>query len=338
MRDLLEELSQEIWGETDYSVVFTDIAEAKYNSGNYEHALIASQQSLNINPNGYYPLYLQGKIYSFKEDYPLSIYYFSKALKVKKTFYLFLQRGISKYELKNYEDAINDFKESISLNPEYTPCYYFIADCKYELKNYAGAVLDLNSAIELADKQNKNGKYFNRMDEFFADSGDDLLYGLRGQCKYEMDYYKDAIEDFNKAIKINPTNDLYLFHRAECKYELKDDKGALDDLNKLLKIYPSYLGFSFRGDVKINLEDHEGAIEDFNKAIEINPNIYIDYECRGKCKLKLKQYTNAIEDFNKAIEINSDNKKSIEFKKQCIQKLDNISDAFIKSISLKLSD
>ena len=158
MRDLLEELSEEIWGEKDYSKVFNDIARAKYNSGNYEHAIIACQQSLNINPNQYYPLYLQGLIYSFKEDYPLSIFYFSKALKVKKNFYLFLQRGISKYRLKNYEDAINDFKEAISLNPEYTPCYYYMAECKYELANYAGAVLDLNSAIKLSDKHNRMDK------------------------------------------------------------------------------------------------------------------------------------------------------------------------------------
>ena len=43
MRDLAEELSQEIWGEPDYSKVFNDIAESKYNSGNCEHAIIACQ-------------------------------------------------------------------------------------------------------------------------------------------------------------------------------------------------------------------------------------------------------------------------------------------------------
>ena len=106
MRDLFEELSEEILREQNFSKMYCDIANAKYESGNYEHAIIACQQSLQINPNGYYPLYLQGKIYYFKEDYPLSIYYFSKALKLKKTFYLFLKRGISKYELKNYEDLI----------------------------------------------------------------------------------------------------------------------------------------------------------------------------------------------------------------------------------------
>ena len=334
MRDLFEELSQEIWGKPNYSKMYCDIANSKYESGNYEHAIIACQQSLQINPDEYYALYLQGRIYSFKEDYPLSIYYFSKALKVKKTFYSFLQRGISKYELKNYEDAINDFTEAISLNPEYTPSYYFIANCKYELENYEGAVLDLNSAIQLADKHNGMGYFYNRMNQFFSHSGDDLLYGLRGQCKYEMDYFKDAIKDFNKAIEIKSTNDIHLYHRAKCKYELDDDNGALDDLNKSLKIYPSYHGFSLRADVKITLEDHEGAIEDFNKAIEINPNQYIDYEFRGQCKLNLKQYKSAIEDFDKAIEINPENEESINLRNQCIQKLDNISNAFIKSISL----
>ena len=222
MRDLFEELSQEIWGEPNYSKMYCDIANSKYESGNYEHAIIACHQSLQINPNEYYAFYLQGRIYSFKEDYPLSIYYFSKALKVKKTFYLFLQRGLSKYELENYEDAIDDFKEAISLNAKYTPSYYFMAVCKFELENFAGAVLDLNSAIKLADKQNRNGKYFNRMEEFFANSGDDLLYGLRGKCKYEMDYYKDAIEDFNKAIEINPDNKESINMKKQCIQKLDE--------------------------------------------------------------------------------------------------------------------
>ena len=342
MRDLFEELSQEIWGKPNYSKMYCDIANSKYESGNYEHAIIACHQSLQINPNEYYAFYLQGRIYSFKEDYLLSIYYFSKALKVKKTFYLFLQRGLSKYELENYEDAIDDFKEAISLNPQYTPSYYFIAKCKYELENFAGAVLDLNNAIKLVDKQNSNGKYFNRMEEFFANSGDDLLYGLRGQCKYEMDYYKDAIQDFNEAIEIKSSNDkpndLHLYRRAQCKFELEDNKGALDDLNQSLKLCPGSYAFCLRAEIKIDIKDYQGAIEDFNKAIKINPNFFGYYQYRGECKLNLKQYKGAIEDFNKAIEINPDNKESMNFKKQCIQKLDSISDAFIKSISLKLSD
>ena len=201
MRDLAEELSQEIWGEPDYSKVFNDIAESKYNSGNYEHAIIACQQSLNINPNRYYPLYLQGLIYSFKEDYPLSIYYFSKALKVKKNFYLFLQRGISKSKLKNYEDAINDFKEAISLNPEYTPSYYFMADCKYELENYQVCFDQICYWVIRKHKEMiiSTTGWMNSLQTLEM-----ILYELRALCKYEMDYFKDAIEDFNEAIEIKP--------------------------------------------------------------------------------------------------------------------------------------
>ena len=337
MSAFLEELSEEILREQNFSKMYCDIANAKYESGNYEHAIIACQQSLQINPNQYFPLFLQGQIYSFKNDYPLSIFYFSKALKVKKTFNLFLQRGISKFKLNDYKDALNDFKEAISLNPEYTPSYYFMADCKYELENYASAVLDLNFAIGLSDKQNRIDKSLNKMDEFFAHSGDDLLYELRALCKYEMDYFKDAIEDFNEAIEIKPTDDLCLYHRAQCKYELEDNKGALFDLDNSLKLDPSYYGFCLRGDVKIKLEDYRGAIEDFNKAIEINPNFYLDYQSRGECKLNLKQYKGAIEDFNKAIEINPENEESIKLRKQCMQKLDDISDAFINSLLLKLN-
>ena len=336
MRDLLEELSQEIWGEPNYSDMYSDIANAKCNKGNYEHAIVACQQSLQINPNGYYPLYLQGKIYYSKEDYPLSIYYFSKALKLKKTFYLFLKRGISKYELKNYEDAIDDFKEAILLNAEYTPSYYYIAKCKYALENYAGAIDDLNSAIKLSDKHNRIDESFNRMNIFFHNSGDDLLYSLRGQCKYEMDHYKNAIEDFNKAIEIN-SHPLDFFYRAECKYELDDYEGALYDINKSLKLSPKKeYALDLRAYIKFEIEDNQGAIEDLNELIELTTDNDEYYAIRGKCKLNQKQYKGAIEDFNKAIDINSENKESINLRNQCIQKLDNISDALIQSLSLKI--
>ena len=39
-----------------------------------------------------------------------------------------------------------------------------------------------------------------------------------------MDYFKDAIEDFNEAIEIKPADDLCLYHRAKCKFELEDNK------------------------------------------------------------------------------------------------------------------
>ena len=70
MSAFLEELSEEILREQNFSKMYCDIANAKYESGNYEHAIIACQQSLQINPNQYFPLFLQGQIYSFKNDYP----------------------------------------------------------------------------------------------------------------------------------------------------------------------------------------------------------------------------------------------------------------------------
>ena len=95
------------------------------------------------------------------------------------------------------------------------------------MENYAGAVLDLNCGIGLSDKHKEMGYFYNRMDEFFANSGDDLLYGLRGQCKYEMDYFKDAIEDFNKAIEINPENEESINLRNQCIQKLDNISDAL---------------------------------------------------------------------------------------------------------------
>ena len=51
-------------------------------------------------------------------------------------------------------------------------------------------------------------------------------------------------------------------------------QGALDDYNKAIEINPQYAkAFNNRGIAKHDLGDKQGALEDYNKAIELNPAI-----------------------------------------------------------------
>ena len=68
------------------------------------------------------------------------------------------------------------------------------------------------------------------------------------------------------------------------KYDL-EIKGAIEDFNKAIEINPQYAeAFNNRGIVKYNLGDKQGAIKDYNKAIEINPQYADAFNNRGQCK------------------------------------------------------
>ena len=95
------------------------------------------------------------------------------------------------------------------------------------------------------------------------------------------------------------------------KVNLQDYRGAISDCNKAIEIEPNYaLAYNNRGKVKYKLQDYRGAISDYNKAIVINPNYALAYENRGLAKFYTKDFTSAIDDFTTAININPNDKEA----------------------------
>ena len=59
---------------------------------------------------------------------------------------IYYLRGVNKYLLNEYDDAIADFDKAIELNPNHTDAYLKRARAKKETKNYLGALRDYNHA------------------------------------------------------------------------------------------------------------------------------------------------------------------------------------------------
>ena len=118
--------------------------------------------------------------------------------------------------------------------------------------NMNNAIIYLNDAIEI-------------------DPNDARFYISRGTFR-END--KDSIEDYTKAIEIDPDNVFAYRLRADSKCKLGDYQGAIDDYTKAIKIDPNnaYL-YNYRAESKGKLGDNEGADEDDRKAEKLK-NIF----------------------------------------------------------------
>ena len=68
-------------------------------------------------------------------------------------------RGIVRYDLKDYTSAILDYDKAIELSPKDGDAYFNRGLCKYMLKDYKGAISNLKKAIKL--KQKNDIDYFN---------------------------------------------------------------------------------------------------------------------------------------------------------------------------------
>ncbi len=95
-------------------------------------------------------------------------------------------------------------------------------------------------------------------------------YSNRGNSKVELEDYRGAIQDYNKAIKINPNYAEPYSNRGNSKGELEDYGGAIQDYNKAIKINPNYAkAYITRGNAKYILGDKESACSDWAKAAKL---------------------------------------------------------------------
>ena len=127
--------------------------------------------------------------------------------------------------------------------------------------------------MEECKKGNINNSIIYLNEAIEIDPYDARFYISRGTFK-GTESHEDAIEDYTKAIEIEPNNVFAYRLRGDSKRKLGDYQGAINDYSKAIEIYPNkaYL-YNYRAESKRKLGDKEGADEDDRKAEKLK-NIF----------------------------------------------------------------
>ena len=127
----------------------------------------------------------------------------------------------------------------------------------------------------------------------------------RGVAYAQGDDYDRAIEDYTKAMELNP-NLAEAHHNRGVTYGKKEEYDlAIGDFNRAIELNPNLAeAYYNRGGAYVRIGNYEYAITDCTKAIELNPNDAEAYNNRGVAHSKKEEYDRAIEDFDEAIEMN----------------------------------
>jgi tetratricopeptide (TPR) repeat protein len=129
----------------------------------------------------------------------------------------------------------------------------------------------------------------------------------KGQVKQADSDNDGAIADYNRAIKLDPTNVEAYIGRGGAKQAKGDNEGAIVDYNRAIKLDPTNANaYTGRGDAKQAKGDNDGAIVDYNRAIEVDPINANAYNGRGNTKQTKGDNGGAIADYSRAIELNPD--------------------------------
>ena len=126
----------------------------------------------------------------------------------------------------------------------------------------------------------------------------ELMKLVMEECK--KGNINNSIIYLNEAIEIKPNDARFYISRGTFR-GTKNYAHAIEDYTKAIEIEPnSVFAYRLRGDSKSKLGDYQGAIDDYTKAIEIDPDDDVYYESRADVKRQSGDNEGADEDDRKA--------------------------------------
>ncbi|HEX7414516.1 MAG TPA: tetratricopeptide repeat protein [Bacteroidia bacterium] len=138
--------------------------------------------------------------------------------------------------------------------------------------------------------------------EVFAQTAEE--YCKSGAKKVDLKEYKEAIEDYTKAIELKPKHADGYNGRGLTLSKIENYKAAIQDFNKVIELSPKDIkAYHDRGTAKAKLGDNKGAVQDFTKVIELDPKHSDAYFDRGNAKAKLGDIKGSCLDWTKASEL-----------------------------------
>ncbi len=131
-----------------------------------------------------------------------------------------------------------------------------------------------------------------------------LEYNNQGDTKYEKSDYKGALEDYSKAIKLDPKYAQAYFNRGMAKENLNDNDGAINDYTTAIKL-DSATYQAVAQEFIDSLREYKATMNRYDETVKLDPDNAKNYADRAFYRFERKQdYAGAIADYNKAIELN----------------------------------
>ncbi|MDR0313610.1 MAG: tetratricopeptide repeat protein [Treponema sp.] len=190
------------------------MADAYISRGNAYSCKLDFENALNdyltgAQKNAFYRHYAQGYARYLDGDYQTAINEFTEAISLKSNlFAAYNDRGLAYANSGNQDLAIADFSEAININPNFALAYNNRGNAYLKKGNYDKAIQDYTKAIELYP-----GMVFS--------------YSGRGLANYWTKNYDKAIEDYNKALAITP-NDHSLYTLRGDAYSARGQRNLAD--------------------------------------------------------------------------------------------------------------
>ena len=197
--------------------------------------------------------------------------------------------GDTYFQKKDYRNAVNKYAEAIMMEPEYSYARFWKGYAHYYLNEFELAIEELDKSLSQGHKP---------LD----------VYKLRWYLNLQQKNYDAALADAQKGVELEPTNALICFGIGDIYHEKGEYQQAIDAYEKALKLNPN------NGDAIYNLAVDYSKLENYPKqgemaSLAINKGTKFageSYFLVADALNRSKKTDEAIEYYRKAIETKPD--------------------------------
>jgi tetratricopeptide (TPR) repeat protein len=257
-----------------------------------------------------------------RQKSPSTIYRQSETI-VPNTAGAYLDRGIQFAVRGDFDIAIEDFTEALTLDQNFAAAYLqrgksllaSISDVVFVSENFED--FDLYVGTFVQDVLATANSSIDDLTKAITLNPTANAYKYRGICYAGLGDLDKALADFTQGIRLAPNNVSIYNYRSIAYSKKKDYDRAIADCNKAIKIDQNYfLGYANLGSYYSTIDDYDRSIENCKKAIKLEPNngfvptvqfiLEMAYISRGRSSFSKKDYNRAIADFTEAINLDND--------------------------------
>ena len=189
-------------------------------------------------------------------------------------------------DTKAVQDSIGTLNAALIANPNNACNYLDRAIMNSAIKKYNESFADYSKSL-------------------YHDSTNVMAWFSRANTRFKLIELIHSFDD-NQPKENTKINNRTNKTQPKKNIELTDNtyQMVINDYSKALQLDPNFtFAWYNRADTKVLTGDYKGAVSDYNKTIELNPNLEEAYFNRGLVLLFLKDNANACKDISKAGEL-----------------------------------
>jgi tetratricopeptide (TPR) repeat protein len=206
----------------------------------------------------------RGNAYTAKSDYDRAIQDFDQSIKLNPTYIKPLNnRGVAYLRKGEYGLAIEAFDEAITLNPNYGEAFANRARAHLKKKEYDRAASDYDAAIGL-------------------DPNLSAVWSGRCWTRAILGALQAALEDCNKALQLDSNSAATYDSRGLIHLKTGQVAAAIDDYSSALRFDPKLASSLYgRGLAKLKRGDKAGGNADISAAKTMQSNVGDEFKSYG---------------------------------------------------------